>query len=215
MTLSVDSICISRAGRRILSDVSCVVDPGHALILRGPNGIGKTTLLRCLAGFVPADHGRARFQDAATDAADGLQDHVAFAGHSDGIKGQLTVRENLRFWQALCRAQSADPAIAAFGLADILDRDAHACSAGQKRRLGLARLVLSGRAIWLLDEPSVSLDSAAKLALSRAITTHLDRGGIALISTHEADLVADATTLDLAPFAAKHAPDPFLDEAFS
>ncbi len=149
---------------------------GEALILRGPNGSGKTTLLRTLAGLQPALAG-----EISSDP-----DSIAYAGHADGIKATLTVAENLHFWAAVYgtarhrpRAGGLRPRIAA------RDRPgAGASSAGQKRRLGLARLLVTGRPIWVLDEPTVSLDVHAVGLFAAAVRAHLDGGGAALIATH-------------------------------
>ncbi len=110
---------------------------------------------------------------------------VAYSGHLDAIKPQLTVVENLHFWAALFGAEDASTAMEAFELGAISDRPAHACSAGQKRRLGLARLALThNRPLWLLDEPTVSLDTAASAMLFRAVRIHCEAGGAAIIATH-------------------------------
>jgi heme exporter protein A len=192
MTLSIDNLSVMRGGIAVLEGVSFSLDAGQALVLRGPNGIGKTTLLRTIAGLQPALSG--------TIAAP--EDGIAYAAHSDGIKHVLSVRENLEFWAAIFGTGDIGPALHAFALEPLLDRAAGALSAGQKRRLGLARLLVTARPIWVLDEPTVSLDVDAVAMFAKAIRAHLERDGIALIATH-IDLGLEADILDLAPFKAR------------
>ena len=124
-------------------------------------------------------------------------------GHLDGIKSTLTVRENLEFWASVFGTGSIDAAIAVFDMDQLIDRPGGMLSAGQKRRLGLARLMVTGRPIWLLDEPTVSLDTVAVGQFGDMIAGHLDRGGIAVIATHiDLGLGARAETLDLSHFKA-------------
>ena len=192
MVLSVHDLSVTRGGVPVLEGVGFALDPGHALVLRGPNGIGKTTLLRTVAGLQPALSGRI---EAAPDA-------IAYAAHADGIKATLTVRENLGFWARVFGTGDIAPALAAFRLEPLADRPAGALSAGQKRRLGLARLLVTGRPVWVLDEPTVSLDVDAVGWFATAIRAHMGQGGAALIATH-IDLGLEADVLDVAPFRAK------------
>lgn len=192
MQLGVENLSVARGGIAVLEGLSFRVEAGQALILRGPNGIGKTTLLRSIAGLQPPLTGR-------IDAPD---ESIAYAAHSDGIKHMLSVRENLEFWAAVFGTGDISPALEAFQLAPLARRPAGALSAGQKRRLGLARLLVSARAIWVLDEPTVSLDVEAVTMFATAIRAHLSGGGIALIATH-IDLGLEADILDVAPFKAR------------
>lgn len=191
MTLTVTDICIARGGVPVLEGLSFVLGPGKALVVRGPNGIGKTTLLRTIAGLQPPITGR----------FEGAEDRIAYAGHSDGIKPTLTVAENLSFWARVFGASGIDQALDAFALNELSDRQAGNLSAGQKRRLGLSRLLVTRRPIWVLDEPTVSLDVSAVALFAEAVRGHLRQGGSALIATH-IDLGLDADVLDLAPFKA-------------
>jgi len=191
MTLVVSNLTVTRGGVPLLEGISFRLSPGHALMLRGPNGIGKTTLLRILAGLQPVFVGQ----------IDGIEDQVAYAAHADGIKPTLSVSENLRFWASVFGAADISPALQAFNLADLSDRSAGSLSAGQKRRLGLARLLVTGRPIWILDEPTVSLDQASVELFANAVQTHLAQGGSALLATH-IDLGFQAETLDLTPYRA-------------
>ena len=192
MDLTVLDLDIARAGVPVLQGVSFNLRQGQTLVLRGPNGIGKTTLLRTIAGLQPAASGRISVDDQA----------VAYAAHADGVKSTLSVAENLGFWASVFGTRTVAEAIAAFDLAPIADRRAAHLSAGQKRRLGLARLLVTGRPIWALDEPTVSLDAAAVQMFARVISAHLSSGGSALIATH-VDLGLAADQLDLTPYRAK------------
>ncbi|MCA0872365.1 heme ABC exporter ATP-binding protein CcmA [Seohaeicola saemankumensis] len=192
MTLTVTDLSITRGGVPVLENLSFELAAGRALILRGPNGIGKTTLLRTVAGLQPPVAGQ----------IDGAEETIAYAGHSDGIKPTLTVTENLTFWARVFGAGSIVPALDAYALNDLADRHAGNLSAGQKRRLGLSRLLVTGRPIWVLDEPTVSLDVSAVTMFADAVRAHLGQGGSALIATH-IDLGLDGDVLDVGPFKAR------------
>lgn len=202
--LSVNGLSCARGGIPVLKDISFDVAAGQALILRGPNGIGKTTLLRTLAGLQPALDGTVEYPE----------DQGAYASHADGIKAALTVTENLKFWTDVHGTALPDDIFETFDLADLKDRIGGTLSAGQKRRLGLARLGVIGRKVLFLDEPTVSLDGfSVKLFANWVQDTHLANGGVAVIATH-IDLGLSAPELDLTPF--KAAPDASggSDEAF-
>jgi heme exporter protein A len=204
MLLDVSDLSLARGGVRILDGVTFRVAAGEALLLRGPNGIGKTTLLRTLAGLQPAVSGTI---SAAPES-------LAYAGHLDGIKATLSVVENLRFWADVFGGDGIHHAMQAFDLEPLMARAGGQLSAGQKRRLGLARLLVTGRPVWLLDEPTVSLDANAKTQFEDAVTKHLEGGGAVVAATHLDIGLQNAATLDLAEFKAKtHATNAF-DEAF-
>ncbi|MEZ5675840.1 heme exporter protein A [Thalassovita litoralis] len=193
MELNVSELAVARGGVPVLEGVSFSVSAGEALVLRGPNGCGKTTLLRTVAGLQPALSGVIGLEREA----------MAYAGHSDGIKAVLSVRENLQFWADVFGTGTIDPALAAFDLHGLIDRPAGALSAGQKRRLGLARMVVTGRPVWVLDEPTVSLDMDAVAMFAGAVRTHLAGGGLALMATHIDLGLDEARVLDMRPFKAK------------
>lgn len=192
MLLTVEDLAVARGGIAILAGVSLALGPGEALILRGPNGIGKTTLLRTVAGLQPALAGRIVLPPEG----------AAYSGHADGLKATLTVAENLTFWARVYGQGAIAPALAAMDLETLAERPAQNLSAGQKRRLGLARLLVTGRRLWLLDEPTVSLDAASVAMFAAAVRAHLATGGAALMATHIELGLAEAATLDLAPFRA-------------
>ena len=192
MVLSVTDLGVARGGVPVLDGVSFALGAGEVLILRGPNGIGKTTLLRSIAGLQPPRAGR----------VEAVPESLVYAGHADGIKAPLTVAENLGFWAQVFGTTDISAAIEAFGLGPLAGRPAGALSAGQKRRLGLARLLVTGRPVWLLDEPTVSLDTDAVAMFAAAMRAHLAGGGAALIATHIDLGLAEARRLDLTPYRA-------------
>lgn len=202
--LRVADLTCARGGVPVLEHVSFEVAEGQALILRGPNGIGKTTLLRTLAGLQPALEGEVSFPE----------DQGAYASHADGIKTALTVTENLKFWADVHGTTMPDDIFETFDLSDLKNRMGGTLSAGQKRRLGLARLGVIGRKVLFLDEPTVSLDGfSVKLFANWVQNTHLAQGGIAVIATH-IDLGIEAPELDLTPFKAAPDAEGGSDEAF-
>lgn len=192
MGLRVENLSLARGGLPVLTGLSFEVTPGKALILRGPNGAGKTTLLRTLAGL----------QNPLEGHISGGEDQIAYAGHADGLKSMLSVSENLSFWAQVFGQADIAPALEAYALEPLADRLAGTLSAGQKRRLGLARLLVTGRPIWVLDEPTVSLDQNAVAQFAAAVQAHLASDGSALIATH-IDLGLDAQVLDISAFRAK------------
>jgi heme exporter protein A len=202
--LRVQNLTCARGGLPVLADVSFEVAAGQVLILRGPNGIGKTTLLRTLAGLQPAISGEVSYPD----------DEGAYASHADGIKTALTVTENLKFWADVHGAALPADILETFDLGDLRDRLGGTLSAGQKRRLGLARLGVIGRKVLFLDEPTVSLDRfSVKLFADWLQNRHLAAGGLAVIATH-IDLGFPAPELDLTPFKASLDTGGGTDEAF-
>ncbi|WP_298563878.1 heme ABC exporter ATP-binding protein CcmA [uncultured Aliiroseovarius sp.] len=191
MELRVENLTVARGGVPVLEGLDFTLSPGQVLILRGPNGSGKTTLLRTLAGLQPPL--------AGSVSADPEQ--ITYGAHADGLKATLSVEENLRFWASVHGIVDITPAVDGFNLRGLLERPSANLSAGQKRRLGLARLLVTGRPIWLLDEPTVSLDVASVALFADAVRAHVAGGGSALIATH-IDLGLQAETLDVGPFKA-------------
>jgi heme exporter protein A len=203
--LSTSDLAVARGGVTVLQGLTLALMPGQALILRGPNGSGKTTLLRTLAGLQPPAEGTYTLPP----------DSVAYAAHADGLKSTLTVTENLSFWSQIYGGPTPQHALAALNLTQLTRRRAGELSAGQKRRLGLARLLVTGRPIWLLDEPTVSLDVASVTMFANVVRDHLAKGGLAVIATHVDLSLPEATVLDLDPFRARVIQSTGFDEVFT
>ncbi|HEY0213489.1 MAG TPA: heme ABC exporter ATP-binding protein CcmA [Paenirhodobacter sp.] len=198
--LTVRDLTVTRGGVAVLSGLSFCVAAGQALVLRGPNGVGKTTVLRTIAGL----------QLPATGQVICPVDR-AYAAHADGLKPALTVWENLMFWARLHGDMPVEPALMRMDLRGLADRPAANLSAGQKRRLGLARLLVTGAALWVMDEPTVSLDAAGVALFGQVLAEHLGAGGAALIATH-VDLGVAVAELDLTAYKAPQIDD--FDMAF-
>ena len=183
MKLSGDKLSCVRGGRTLFADLSFGVAAGQALLVMGPNGAGKTTLLRTIAGLLHPAAGRVFMEGGAPDET--LSEQCHYVGHPNAIKTSLTVAENAAFWSRFLGNGGADQtALETFGLAALSDIPAGYLSAGQKRRLGLARLLLADRPLWLLDEPTSSLDQAGQETLTTAVNAHLTRGGMVVAATH-------------------------------
>jgi heme exporter protein A len=182
--LGSDLACI-RGGRQVFRDLGFAVGAGEALAVTGPNGVGKSTLLRLIAGLVRPSHGRLALEGGDPELTIGEQAH--YLGHQDALKPALSVRENLGFWTDFLgggAAKLASEALAAVGLDGLARLPATYLSAGQRRRLSLARLIAVERPIWLLDEPTSALDAAAQAMLADLMRTHLAGGGLILAATH-------------------------------
>jgi len=204
MDMRVTDLACARGGLPLIEGLSFAVASGEALVLRGPNGSGKTTLLRTLAGLQPALKGEITCPPEA----------MAYAAHADGLKSTLTVAENLTFWAAIHGQAGIGAALTAMNLTDLAGRQAQHLSAGQKRRLGLARLLVTRRWLWVLDEPTVSLDADSVALFAGVVRRHLAAGGAALLATHIDLGLPEARVLDLTPYRAALPPDLGFDEAF-
>lgn len=166
----------------VFTDVNFALSSGQLLELRGPNGAGKSSLLRLIAGLGEAVSGRITLSGGSVDLSIGQQAH--YAAHQEAIKSPLTVTENLKFWGDFLGGGDIEAALAAFDLDPLADYPAALLSAGQKRRLSMARLALVPRLLWLLDEPTVGLDAASLDRLTRLLRGHLTGGGLAVVATH-------------------------------
>jgi heme exporter protein A len=186
MRLSGSDLGCIRGGRQVFQDLSFAVGAGEALVVTGPNGVGKSTLLRLVAGLVRPAQGRLALDGGDPELTIGEQAH--YLGHQDALKPALSVRENLDFWADFlggAAGQAKDAAaLAAVGLDGLAHLPAAYLSAGQRRRLSLARLVAVARPIWLLDEPTSALDAAAQAMLAGLMRAHLAGGGLILAATH-------------------------------
>jgi heme exporter protein A len=182
--LTAEGLAAFRGEKLVFQDLGFAAKAGDALVLSGPNGSGKSTLLRLLAGLVSPAAGRLTWEgeDALSDLAEHAR-RIAYVGHLDGIKPGLSAAENLRFHARLGRTQ-VPQALAALGLLHLGDLPARMLSAGQKRRLALARLALTDAPLWLLDEPTLGLDTASLERVGEVIAGHRERGGIVVAATH-------------------------------
>lgn len=186
-SLTVEKLTCTRGERMLFEQLSFRVSAGQALAVEGPNGAGKTSLLRILAGFLSQADGRIllRTGQSESDDAEERGKHVGWLGHQDGLKPQLTVREQFTFFATLYRGD-ADPALLAqVGLARQADLPCRYLSAGQRRRLALARLLASKRALWLLDEPFAALDTAGQALVAQLMARHCGQGGVIIAATHD------------------------------
>ena len=202
--LKVEAVTLERGGRVVIDNLSFNVSAGDALVLTGSNGAGKTTVIRALAGFLTPTSGTIHLVGAADDQE--LPSLCHYVGHRDATKAKLTVAENVAFWaaylggpaNATARTESTDAALDAFGLADLAAVPAGYLSAGQKRRLGLARLLSAPRPFWLLDEPTTALDAEHQRAFAVLIEQHRATGGMVIAATHMDLGLANARSLHLA-----------------
>jgi heme exporter protein A len=184
MRLSGRDLACLRGGREVFAGLSFAAESGEALVVTGHNGAGKTTLLRLIAGLLEPAQGEVQLSGGAADAS--LPEQAHYLGHRDALKPALTVLENLQFWYAFLGGRDA-PAASALepvGLAGLAGLPAGYLSAGQRRRLSVARLLAAPRPVWLLDEPTAALDSAGQQCLLGLMQAHLAGGGIIVAATH-------------------------------
>jgi heme exporter protein A len=198
----------TRGARAVFRDVNFELAAGQALALTGPNGAGKSSLLRLIAGLLPAVSGHVALEGGTAELT--LAEQAHYQGHLDAFKPSLTVAENLAFWiHYLGGTGRPDAALAALDIAGLAGLPAGYLSAGQRRRLSLARLVAVPRPIWLLDEPTSTLDAAAQAQLAALMRRHLDTGGLIIAATH-GPLGIECKTLQLG----RSAPSPHAGEGW-
>jgi heme exporter protein A len=196
-----------RSTRPVFRALDFTLEDGGALILTGPNGSGKSSLLRLMAGLLPAAGGALIWngQEISEDP-DAHRARLRYLGHLDAVKPALTAAENLAFWAGMTGADpdtAVAPALRALGIGHLYDLPARFLSAGQKRRLNLARLALAPAKIWLLDEPATALDAQTTDQLRALIQRHRDGGGMVVVSTHSDLGLSGARNLDLSAFTAR------------
>lgn len=197
-----DNLTCFRGGRFVFAGLSFAVEEGGALVLRGPNGSGKSSLLRMMAGLLPPSAGALAWDDGRIDEEpEAHHERFHYVGHADAVKPVLTVAENVEFWARL-RTPEPDTraALEAFGIDRLADVPGRFLSAGQKRRVNLARVLAAPVRLWLLDEPATALDADAVRAVEAAIAAHRARGGMVVASTHQALGLDGGDVLDLADF---------------
>ncbi len=188
--VSISGLTLKRGERTLFSGLSVGIAAGEAVALTGANGAGKTSLLRAVAGFIRPEAGEVAFRDADDQPIepDRARAHeVHLLGHLDGLKGARTAREELMFqsrWLGHSH-HGIDEAIRTLGLTPLLDLEVRKLSAGQRRRLAMARLIGSPRALWLLDEPLSPLDARWRQEIGAMMTRHLERGGLILAAVHD------------------------------
>jgi heme exporter protein A len=182
MRLSASGLGCLRGSRDVFRDVSFALSEGQALAITGPNGAGKSSLLRLIGGLLQPAAGTITLEGGKGDLSVGEQAH--YLGHLDALKASLTVAENVAFWASYLGGAKTASALAAVDLAALADLPAAYLSAGQRRRLSLARLAAVRRPVWLLDEPASALDAAGQERLIDLMRGHLAGGGMILAATH-------------------------------
>ncbi|WP_183434065.1 heme ABC exporter ATP-binding protein CcmA [Methylobacterium sp. R2-1] len=206
MRLIVENLACRRSGRRIFSGLSFAVGPGEGLMVTGRNGAGKSSLLTMLAGRLKPDAGAIRAEGIGEAT---LPECLHVVGHRDGLKSALTAAENLEFARDLLGNPAASPAQAleAMGLPHVARLPVGYLSAGQRRRVALARLLVCRRPLWLLDEPTAALDLASQGVLADLMRHHRTEGGLVIAATHQALGLEDARELRIEPVLSPSVPE--------
>ena len=201
-----DLVCF-RGGRTVFAGLGFALGPGEALILRGANGSGKSSLLRLMAGLSQPLEGTIAWEsEPVSDDPEAHNARLHYIGHADPVKPVLTVAENIRFWTSLRPGSGGGDTLSSaldrLGIGHLADVPGRFLSAGQKRRVNLARILAAPAPIWLLDEPGTALDRAAEKNLVDAIAGHRAGGGMVATSSHAEESLPDARQIDLGQFQA-------------
>ena len=207
MKLVVDNLSGERSGQMIFSKISFELSDGEVLIVTGVNGSGKSTMLRVIAGLLPAHEGTVGVEGA--DKESSPPELMHYLGHLNALKPALSIGENLEFWQKFCDTplMSVDEALEAVALPGIAHLPAGYLSAGQKRRISIAKLLVSYKPIWIVDEPTAALDKDSEKLFSDLVSDHLNSGGIAIAATHKPLGISKPKTLNLDAAIAQHQPE--------
>ena len=186
MHLIGSSLSCKREGKLIFSELSFKVSSGEICLIKGPNGSGKSTLLRLLAGFIKVSSGEITLDnEKITNKNDTIYENFFYLGHSNPLKNYLTVKQQIDFWEGITQ-KKYNLEVDSFNLKKIMNRKIYECSDGQKKRLGLSRLTIDDKKVWLLDEPTNSLDIENIEILRKHLQLHQKKGGVAIIASHEA-----------------------------
>lgn len=201
--LDVRSLSCARGGRALITGLSFSAKAGDAVEVRGPNGVGKTTLLRALAGLMRPAAGAITLRLRDGTLIEPRGQHMHFTGPEPGARSEETIRQSLRHWAAMWGApvSAAEDAIKRLGLTRPADRAVRRLSSGERRRLSLARLLLQDRPVWLLDEPNSGLDAAGRALCHALITERRATGGIVIVATHDPANLEAASMIRLTPGA--------------
>ncbi|CAN7264668.1 heme ABC exporter ATP-binding protein CcmA [Mesorhizobium amorphae] len=185
MRLIAENLGGERGGETVFSGIGFALEKGEALVVTGPNGAGKSTLLRVIAGLLPVAGGRVRIEGGGEDFPS-IASACHYLGHQNAMKTVLSVAENLRFWRDFAGAGllSVEEALETVGLGGIGHLPYGYLSTGQRRRASIAKLLVSHRPLWLLDEPTAGLDKASEARFGGVMTDHCRQGGIIIAATH-------------------------------
>ncbi len=203
ITLEARDLACIRGERPIFRRVSFTLEPGGALVLSGPNGSGKSSLLRILAGYLRPAYGMLAWRgENIRDTPDAHRARIHYVGHLEAVKPTLTVAEHLAFWAKVRGfSQATEGILAALHLEDLADVPGRFLSAGQKRRLSLTRLLASPAELWLLDEPSITLDVESARRLETMLAWHREQGGMTVVATHTEIALPESENMDMAQHA--------------
>ncbi|MBB4065268.1 heme ABC exporter ATP-binding protein CcmA [Gellertiella hungarica] len=207
MRLLAENLSVRRGDDLLFSNVSFALTGGEALVVTGRNGSGKSTLLRTVAGLIRPESGNVTISGDGIESGRRAGEACHYLGHRNAMKQELTVRENLSFWQVWLgnfkggAGMDLEEAAEAVGLSGITHLPFGYLSAGQQRRFAMAKLLVAHRPVWILDEPTAALDVAADRLFATLVTRHLERGGMVIAATHQPLGLSDTRTLEMKGFA--------------